>query len=403
MRANERRLALAACLLAPLSGAGQDLTLSHALRLNYASSDKRLSDGKHYYLGTLETKASAELAPKLRATAKVRAGSGGVRVPFAYLDFKSAAIDIRAGKQILAWGRTDALNPTDVVTPRDYTTLLPFDEDERHGVWGVRGNIYATETIVASLFYGWRSKPSTLPFASSPFERYVFETGEARKRQLGLRVSTSTEDFDFSVSAYRGASLLAQAEQFESSGDGSTLTRLRYPEIDMLGADFARNFGKYGVRIEGAAVRARQASELGLQPYRYLVAGADRTFWGDLNVNVQLFARWTGAAPLQAWSDAGSRRIETFNNLIFVQTRENTYGMTARVANLWLNQTLGAELFVQRYFGDGSMYLHPQVSYAITDHVKVTAGAVWYTGKEGTLFGVMKKNNGVFGELRYSF
>lgn len=380
---------------------GEELAVrfSNAVRLNYASSDRWLSDERYYYLATFESKALLDLAPSVRATLQLRASRtmgplerSSVQLPFAYLDVKTTSVDFRIGKQILAWGRTDALNPTDVVSPRDYTTMLPFDEDERRGVWGVRSNVYASETVVASLFYGWRFKPSTLPFVS---DRFGFDLDAARRRQLGLRVSTSNADFDFSVSAYRGASLLAEARHVDGG-----ITSFGYPEIDMLGADFASNFGKYGVRIEGASVRPRAANPdggTGMRPYRYLVAGADRTFFSDLNVNVQLFGRWSGSGP------GPEGAIERINNLIFVQTRKNTYGMTFRVANQWMNQTLGAELFVQRYFGDGSTYLHPQISYAISDHWKGTAGAAWFTGRDGSLFGVMKKNNAVFGELRYSF
>lgn len=401
-------------LYSPVRVMGEEMPvkLNNAIRLNYASSDRWLSDEKHYFLGTFESKAVLDIAPAVRAALQLRArrtmgpiDRSSVQLPFAYLDIKTDAVDFRIGKQILAWGRTDALNPTDVVTPRDYTTLLPFDEDERRGAWGVRSNIYASETIVASLFYGWRFKPSTLPFVS---ERFRFDLDGARRRQLGLRISTSNPDLDFSVSAYRGASLMAQAERVE----GDT-TWFGYPDIDMLGADFARNFGRYGVRIEGASVRPHGsglAGDAGMQAYRYLVAGADRTFFSDLNVNVQVFGRWSGAAPGgnapvggAGGLPAGLAAVESMNNLIFVQTRKNTYGMTVRVANHWLNQTLGAELFVQRYFGDGSIYWHPQASYAISDHWKATAGAAWFTGTNGSLFGVMKKNNAVFGELRYSF
>lgn len=399
---NEARLSvLLLCLLSSLPARGDDaLKLSNAIRLNYASSDKWLSDERHYYLASLETKAIADIAPRVTGALQLRAGAiagpaqrSHAEFPFAYLDVKTAAVDFRIGKQILAWGRTDALNPTDVITPRDYTVMLPFDEDERSGAWGVRSNIYANETVVASLFYGVKFKPSTLPFVSRGERQYVFDTDGARRRQLGLRVSTSNEDFDFSVSAYRGASMLAEAGRV----DGST-TYLHYPVIDMLGADFAKNFGKYGVRIEGAAIRPRATSPNGMQAYRHLVAGADRTFLSDLNVTIQLFGRWTERGP-----EGTGGQVEAMNNLIFVQTRKNTYGTTFRIANRWRNQTVGAELFVQHYFGDGSTYLHPQATFAVTDHVKIAAGALWYLGKRGTLFGTMKKNNALFSELRYSF
>lgn len=375
---NERQLALLLiCALPSLPVLGDELPVrfSNAVRLNYASSDKWLTGENNYYLATFETKGVADLASNVRGAFQLRASRimgpldrTSVHFPFAYLDIKTAAVDFRVGKQILAWGRTDALNPTDVVTPRDYTTLLPFDEDERRGVWGVRANIYATESIVASLFYGARFRPSTLP---APSPTFVFDRDGARRRQLGIRVGTSNPDFDLSVNAYRGASLTPQFQRFEGGR-----TYFGYPQIEMIGADFARNFGKYGVRIEGSSVRPGEPFA-GMPPYRFLVAGGDRTFLSDLNVNVQVFGRW--------------------------EREQDRYGMTLRVANQWLNQTLVAEVFVQRYFDDGSMYAHPQVSYALSDHWKATAGAVWYSGADGTVFGSMRKNKGVFAEVRYSF
>jgi hypothetical protein len=364
-------------MLPPLPGKGEELLkTTNALRFNYASSDKWLTNEKHYYLATFESKGIADLADNVRGAFQLRAtrtigplDRSTLDFPFAYIDVKTRAVDFRVGKQILAWGRTDALNPTDIVTPRDYTTMLPFDEDERRGVWGVRSNVYAGESTVVSFFYGARFKPSTVPL---PRDRFVLDQDSARRRQLGVRVGASNADFDFSVSAYRGASVLPQFQKAEGG-----MSYLGFPEIDMLGADFARNFGKYGFRIEGASVRPRDHSVAGTQPYRYLVAGGDRTFLSDLNVNVQVFGRW--------------------------EREQNRYGMTVRVANQWLNQTLGAELFVQRYFTDGSMYVHPQLSYALSDHWKATAGAVWYVGDGGTVFGEMRRNKGLFGEVRYSF
>lgn len=409
MSANERRLGLiCAFLLLPLPSQGQEaapIRLSNALRLNYASSDKQLDDQRQLGLATFESKALVDIAPTVTAALQVRASSGprgGAELPFAYLDVKTAAVDLRIGKQILAWGRTDALNPTDIVTPRNYTTLLPFDEDERRGTWGVRTNVYASDSILASLFYGVKFKPSTLPFSSDAMQRFDYDAAGARQQQLGLRVSSSNDVLDVSVSAYRGASLLPQAEQVEPLEGQATLTRMRYPVVNMLGFDLAGNIGRYAVRVEGARVRPDHPNEHGMLPYRYLVAGADRSFFSDLNITLQVFGRWADRGPADTAFGA-DQRIETLNNLIFVQTRKNTYGMTARIANQWWNQTLSAELFVQHYFGDGSTYVHPMASYALTDKLKISAGGLRYLGRAQSLFGTMKKNNAVFTELRYSF
>jgi hypothetical protein len=50
----------------------------------------------------------------------------------------SSAIDVRIGKQIMAWGRADGLNPTDNLTPKDFTVLSAKDEEERRtGTTGI--------------------------------------------------------------------------------------------------------------------------------------------------------------------------------------------------------------------------------------------------------------------------
>src|SRR5262249_54766607 len=46
-------------------------------------------------------------------------------------------LDLELGRQKLAWGRTDGVNPTDNLTPRDWTD--PLDE-QRLSPWALRAN-----------------------------------------------------------------------------------------------------------------------------------------------------------------------------------------------------------------------------------------------------------------------
>jgi hypothetical protein len=385
-----------------------ELQLTNALRLNYASSDRVLSDETDYLLTTLQSKATFVLSPSVRGAMLARAGgqlhpdsSSSADLPYAYLDVTTSALDIRIGKQILAWGKTDALNPTDVVTPRDYTTLLPFDEDERSGVWGVNTTYFATDTIFATLFVSENFEPSTLPFVSNDEQIYYFDEGTGKRPQFGTRVGANTGDIDFSFSAYRGPGLLAQAEQIDVLSTGEQLITLRYPDITMFGFDLARNIGKFGVRMEGSSVQPNNEGSVaanGMQPYHILVAGVDRTLYGDLNINVQLYSQFNKPEGV-----VSSPAVSDINGLIFAQNHRITNGITFRIANQWKNQTVSAELFARHYFSDSSTYLHPMASYALTDEFKWTVGAAWYIGNDGTLFGVLKKNNSIFSELRYSF
>jgi len=181
---------------------------------------------------------------------------------------------------------------------------------------------------------------------------------------------------------------------------GQQSVLMRYPDIRMYGFDLAKNVGKYGVRIEGSSVQPdEEGSTVGtMQPYHYMVVGVDRTLFGDFNINLQLYIRENKP------EDAGPpSTVSYINGLIFAQSHQTTNGITLRLANQWRNQTVSAEIFVQHYFSDGSTYLHPMISYAVTDEIKWTLGAAWYFGDNGTLFGVMEKNNNIFSELRFSF
>lgn len=47
----------------------------------------------------------------------------------AYLDIAVAPVTLRGGWQIYSWGTADLYNPTDLLTPRDYTDILNADKD----------------------------------------------------------------------------------------------------------------------------------------------------------------------------------------------------------------------------------------------------------------------------------
>jgi len=108
-----------------------------------------------------------ELALQLR-TAKVAYGDGfaDLRVRYglmgdqqgtfvdmreAYVNTYLGPVDLRLGKQIVVWGRADALNPTNNITPVDFRLRSPLEDDIRLGNVGARGFL---RMGVARLFHG---------------------------------------------------------------------------------------------------------------------------------------------------------------------------------------------------------------------------------------------------------
>jgi len=72
----------------------------------------------------------------------------------AYVNLYGSFVDVRIGQQIMAWGRADGFNPTDVLTPRNMGTRSPNIDDRRLANLALRSNVY---------FGPWRLESAWLP------------------------------------------------------------------------------------------------------------------------------------------------------------------------------------------------------------------------------------------------
>jgi hypothetical protein len=126
-------------------------------RFDYFQSSNSL-DGQRDLLGaTLQIKALPRLNERVEAKLEARIAAPDVQgrdghkpdaellEGYAIVHFPAA--DLRFGKQIVAWGRADGLNPTDNLTPRNFLVLLPNDEDQRFGIWAARLNLSLSQSV----------------------------------------------------------------------------------------------------------------------------------------------------------------------------------------------------------------------------------------------------------------
>ena len=182
-------LAILLCLAPVPAGAGDEPDASGALdrladatgfrgslRSGYWSTDRRLDDREHFAVSSLWLK----LAPRLGANAslvvegwvanedlfRAEATRGALRE--AYLDLSRGPLDLRIGKQIIAWGRADRINPTDNLTPRDYTLLFPDDDDQRLGAPAVKATYHLQRGLTVTAIALPVFDPTTIPVAPAP-------------------------------------------------------------------------------------------------------------------------------------------------------------------------------------------------------------------------------------------
>jgi hypothetical protein len=381
-------------------------------RTNYFHSSKSFDDETGFLGGTLQLKALPSLTDRVdgkieaRITNSAIGASGATRFVllegFATVHFSKA--DVRIGKQIVAWGRADGINPTDNLTPRDFTVMLPFEDDQRFGTPSVRVDTFLSQehtvTVYATPFF----EPSKIPL---PADGGGFvEQKPARslsELQSGLKLDKVGEGYDWSVSLFRGNSLLPQVVP----GAGGSAQELRYDRITVLGADFARNYGRFGFRGELSYIDTSDDDGLdpGIKnPFFYWIVGVDRTFFENLNVNLQLIQRRVRHfREPESFADPLERGTAVQNAIFNGQRDHVGNGISFRISNQWLNETLEAEIFAAVNFERSNSFLRPLVTYAFNDQWKGTLGAEIYRGPIVTPYGSLKVNRGAFVELRYGF
>jgi hypothetical protein len=124
----------------------EQVRFSGSVRSGYWSSSRNLGDRAHLATAALWLKAESRVTSQVDLTVegwvrsddlfREQASWGELRE--AYLDLRRDNVDIRVGKQIIVWGRADRLNPTDNLTPRNFTLLAVEDDDQRVGTPAVR-------------------------------------------------------------------------------------------------------------------------------------------------------------------------------------------------------------------------------------------------------------------------
>jgi hypothetical protein len=239
----------------------------------------------------------------------------------AYLDLLLPSLDLRIGKQKVAWGKLDRTQPNDLINPLTYTNPFLDEEAERKiGVPALQASYYlpaATLIPPESRFTAvW--VPKYVPYRFSPascqiedhsthclLERWFppaavppttftvpaglfrFPNGSSNpaipvplafrtqnvsppawrfnNSEVGLRYSALVHDVDAALYYFHGFdpqpafNLTAEAFSQPDLTDLTGLTTLspRFHQIDSWGGDCAYAFDRFTVRGEGAFVRGR--------------------------------------------------------------------------------------------------------------------------------------------------
>lgn len=390
------------------------------LRADYFSTSRTLDDERDFYGLTAQLRLKAILSDssdgKMEARFYSPDNGADPRMPSkaslteSYVNLHAGRLDLRIGKQNVAWGRADAINPTDNLTPSDYTVLLPFDEDRRFGTTSITLNVHVSEEHTIIIYATTLFEPSVIPLPLPGGAVVSDKRLPARalsNAAVGLKFNKSGGNVDWSVSCYHGFSLMPEVRLEGFQPPSNILIALSYPEVYVLGADIARNFGRYGFRAEAAYISPMDYNDgesTAIRPYLFYVFGFDRAFLDNLYANLQIVGRWIPSyRNIDSIPDPLLRSIAVDNAIIFGQRHRSNYGLTSRISGKWFNDLLEVQLLSIIYLSPSNAYLRPLLTYAISDHIKGSIGGELYVGPPESFFGSIERNKGMFFELRYAF
>jgi hypothetical protein len=319
----------------------------------------------------------------------------------AFANVSLGNIELRVGRQILAWGRADGVNPTGNLVAEDITLLTPDDADRRLG----------TTTAAATYYFGglalsgvWMPEFRGDRFPIPPASNLAFD--EVRTRwpgdQWALRAERTGGAVDWSMSLFQG---LDESPDLDPAGAG--VVSLRHRRIRAIGADAARSFGRYGFRAEAAYVRTQDGrgnDAFTKNPFIFAVVGVDRTFLSELNMNVQYIGRVVEhLGTLSPGMSPEIAAVATEEAIFSSQTRRVQHGASMRASYKWLHETLETEWAAVIYAAPYGTAMRPKVTYALTDRLTFVGGSEILRGERRSLFGLLRPNSTMYAEMRWGF
>ena len=365
---------------------------------------------------TIDIEASQRVARWIRIHANGRAredtalkGRNRQRMREAYVDLRLGDFDLRLGRQIHAWGRTDILNPTNRFGPSDFA-YFPDQENEEMGLTSGRAQFHGegwdVELVIAPAYQssdlpqpGSRWYPN-LPSGVGPsgaqiplhYDIEALQTPKDpwREPQVGLRLSGRLPGVDISMSYFDGWSVLPHFSESVAGGANGGIDVTVHQNVNRLrvvGGDMASVIGDFGVRLEGAYVltddRGGKRDDVD-DPYVHYVLGVDTTF-EHLVGDADLFV-------LLEWSHQMSTTDAEYENWDLAHVFSRTLFGRLRLSGSspWSMEGDAAYDFVT-----DSVLLRPRLAYEIADNLSVEMVVDLPLGSDESLFGGYRRSQAV--------
>ncbi|MBU0485978.1 MAG: DUF1302 domain-containing protein [Proteobacteria bacterium] len=303
-------------------------------------------------------------------------------------------LDLKAGRQIVVWGKSDNIRVTDLLNPldnrepgvvdiRDLRLPVTMTKlDYYHGAWNISAlmiheNRFNKDPVFGNDFY-----PGTTP---APVEEKL-STG-IDHQEYGLAANGIFEGWDLS---FYGASLYDDQPHREITPTG---VKLRHSRISMAGSAVNIALGNWLLKAEAAWLSGLEYSvDVGPKSRLDILIGTEYTGFNETVISLEL----------------ANRHIFDFDQQLEqapVYGQEDELQYVLRLSHDFYHDTLQLTALLSSFglTGDDGAFQRLNIKYNWSDAIAITTGIINYQNGNKTLFKNIEDNDRLFAEVRYSF
>ncbi len=317
--------------------------------------------------------------------------------------FLSEDLDIRVGKQRIAWGRADKLNPTDNLNPNDFSDLVNFTEMVPS--WAFKGTWYFGNNRLTGV---WLPGITPVLLPKNGANLFLGDAGtfddelqlpeqRPKNSMFAFRWDGSIEKWDYSLSYFNGYDDIPIPVKMSLTPPDPPQVEMKFPRMQVIGADLVTEISGIGLwaeaglflpeevemvsEVNGISSRETQFED---EPYVKFTLGGDYTFSNGIYLNTQ----WMHGF----FTERGAGEL---NNYFIVQLEKDYFNEDVLI-------TLGNTLEVNEWSNLGYGF-SPELTYQAIDNFDAGIGAFLVWGEQGTLLDRWEDLDQIFVRFRIDF
>ena len=327
----------------------------------------------------------------------------GIELREAFLEYTGKNWSVKAGRQIIIWGKVDGLRITDVISPMDLTEFLARDYDDIRmpvnglvlSTFGKNWDLdlvcvpYIETYILPGPENPWAMNDiSTDHVVLDPEEKPEFNISNM---EYGGKLTFYLSGVDFELSALNTWN---KAPVYSYYYDSASRLHIKpeYHRMGFLGFGFSKSVYSFIVRGESAFYFDKKFSpDINTDQLDLLESNS---------INYLLGLDWY---PGNEWTITGQFSDEFILDYSDkFQNEEHTFISTVGISKKLFRSTLTISGFCYIGLNDGDLFNRASLDYALSDNIHLMCGVDWFEGNNG-LFGRYKNNSEIWIKAKYNF